>query len=109
MSAHLSHDGDHHADYWISGKVYDMEAILTSNCGRQECVRLDDLIFVDHRLQFGLRGSPMCQEVVARVIQEAHRAMMWASVGTSAAGEQAMSHMGVVRPTGKAREPLPPG
>ena len=71
--------------------------------------RLDKLIFVDLRLQFGWRGSPGWWGVVAGAIQAAHRATTWESAGTSAAAEDATRHVSVAKPTGKAVEPLPAG
>ena len=71
--------------------------------------RLEDLVFVDLRLQFGWRGSPGWWGVVASAIQEAHRSTTWASAGTSAAAAEATRHVGVAEPTRKDVEPLSPG
>ena len=71
--------------------------------------RLEDLVFVDLRLQVGWRRSPGWWGLAASAIQEAHRSTTWASAGTSVAATEATSHVGVVEPTRKDVEPLPPG
>ena len=47
--------------------------------------------------------------MVASAIKEAHRTTTWASAGTSAAATEATTRVGVVEPTRKDVEPLPPG
>ena len=56
--------------------------------------RLQDLVLVDLRLQFGWLGSPGGGGVVASAIQEAQRTTTRASAGTSAAAIKATSHVG---------------
>ena len=50
--------------------------------------RLEDLIFIDLRLQLGWNESPGWWVVVASAIQEAKRATTRASAGTSAAANE---------------------
>ena len=71
--------------------------------------RLEDLVFVDLRLQFGWRGCPGWWGVVASAIQEVHQSTTWASPGISVAATEATSHVGVLEPTRKVMEPLQPG
>ena len=63
--------------------------------------RLEDLVFVDLRLQFGWRGSPGWRGVVVSAIQEAYWSTTWTTAGTSAAATEATSHVGAAKPTMK--------
>lgn len=60
-------------------------------------------------LQLGWRDSPCWGGLVASAMHEAYRVATCASLVTSAATEEATSHMGVARPPEKIVKSLPLG